>query len=84
MTETAERHVASYDVLLDGESIPREHRDRIKEIRVLDDLRLPDVCSVVVAYPRGDTRRCAGSLALVGTPERHSSGRVTVDGGTAR
>jgi phage protein D len=52
MSAGAEQHVASYEVLVEGEQLAREHRDRIKEIRVVDDLRLPDVCTLRVAYPR--------------------------------
>ena len=54
MSPAAAQHVASYDVLLDGQSIAQAHRDRIKELRVVDDLRLPDVCTVTLVYPRGE------------------------------
>jgi uncharacterized protein involved in type VI secretion and phage assembly len=50
---TAEQHVASYDLLADGQDLAREHLDRIAEIRVVDYLRLPDVCTVRITYPRG-------------------------------
>jgi uncharacterized protein involved in type VI secretion and phage assembly len=43
---------AAYDVLVDGASIDQEHKDRIKEIRIVDSVRLPDVCTVTVTYPR--------------------------------
>jgi uncharacterized protein involved in type VI secretion and phage assembly len=43
---------AAYDVLVDGASIDQEHKDRIKEIRIVDYVRLPDVCTVTVTYPR--------------------------------
>lgn len=54
MSPAAEQHVASYDVLVAGQELAREHKDRIKEIRVVDFLRLPDVCTLHVGYPRGE------------------------------
>lgn len=45
---------ASYDVLVDGVDLAPEDKDRIKEICVIDYLRLPDVCTVEVTYPRAD------------------------------
>jgi uncharacterized protein involved in type VI secretion and phage assembly len=50
---TAEQHVASYDLQVDGADVAREHLDRITEIRVVDYLRLPDVCGIRITYPRG-------------------------------
>jgi uncharacterized protein involved in type VI secretion and phage assembly len=54
MSESAERHVPSYQLLVDGQPLAPEQRDRVKEIRVDDYLRLPDLCSVHVTYPQGD------------------------------
>jgi phage protein D len=51
---TAEQHVASYDLLVDGQDIAQEQKDRVTEIRVVDHLRLPDACTIRVTYPRGD------------------------------
>lgn len=52
---TANRdQAASYRVLVDGQEISPEQADRVKEIRVVDFLRLPDVCTVQVTYPGGD------------------------------
>jgi phage protein D len=51
---SAEQHVASFDVLVGGEDLAQEHKDRIKEIRVADYLRLPDVCTLDIAFPRAD------------------------------
>ena len=45
---------ASYSVLVDGVEIAPDQRDRVKEIRVVDYLRLPDVCTVQITYPRGE------------------------------
>jgi uncharacterized protein involved in type VI secretion and phage assembly len=54
MSDGAERHVPSYQLLIDGQPLAPEQRDRVTEIRVDDYLRLPDVCSVNVTYPQGD------------------------------
>jgi phage protein D len=45
---------ASYSVLVDGAEIAPEQRNRVKEIRVVDYLRLPDVCTLQITYPKGD------------------------------
>jgi uncharacterized protein involved in type VI secretion and phage assembly len=54
MPGTSKDHVALYTILLDGGDIPAEQRDRIKEIRVVDHLRLPDVCTIVITYPKAE------------------------------
>jgi phage protein D/phage baseplate assembly protein gpV len=45
---------ASYSVLVDGAEIAPDQHDRVKEIRIVDYLRLPDVCSLQITYPKGD------------------------------
>jgi uncharacterized protein involved in type VI secretion and phage assembly len=45
---------AAYDVLVDGTDLGPDDKSRIKEIRIVDYLRLPDVCTVLVSYPRAD------------------------------
>jgi uncharacterized protein involved in type VI secretion and phage assembly len=45
-------HVALYTVSVDGTEIPREQRDRLKEIKVVNNLRLPDVCTISITYPK--------------------------------
>jgi len=54
MPVTSREHVATYEVLIDGGEVAQEHRDRIKEIRVVDHLRLPDVCLVLLTFPKAD------------------------------
>lgn len=54
MTPSAAEHVSSYGILVDGTDLAPEHMDRIKEIRVVNYLRLPDVCTIHITYPRGD------------------------------
>jgi phage protein D len=51
---TATQHVASFDVLVDGQDMPQDQKDRIKEIRIADYLRLPDVCTLHIAFPQAD------------------------------
>jgi uncharacterized protein involved in type VI secretion and phage assembly len=53
MTANQEQ-AASYSVLVDGVEIDQEQKDRLKEVRVVDYLRLPDVCTLAITYPRGE------------------------------
>jgi phage protein D len=52
--DTSREHVPTYEILVDGGELAQEHRDRIKEIRVVDHLRLPDVCMVSVQFPKAE------------------------------
>jgi phage protein D len=52
-TATAERHVALYSILVDGEGIDDGLARRIREVRVLNYLRLPDVCTFTATFPKG-------------------------------
>jgi phage protein D len=52
MKGTAHEHVSSYEILVDGAEIAQEHKDRVREIRIVDYLRLPDVCTLHITYPR--------------------------------
>jgi uncharacterized protein involved in type VI secretion and phage assembly len=54
MPATSKDHVALYTILLDGGELPQAQRDRIKEIRVVDHLRLPDVCTITITYPKAE------------------------------
>ena len=51
---TNQEQAASYGILVDGAEISPEHSDRVKEVRIVDYLRLPDVCTLQIAYPKGD------------------------------
>jgi phage protein D len=53
MSATAEKHVALYSVLVEGAEVDEELRRRVREVRVQSYLRLPDVCTVVAAFPKG-------------------------------
>ena len=54
MSATAqERHVALYSILVDGEAIDERVAKRVREVRVLNYLRLPDVCTLAATFPKG-------------------------------
>ncbi len=53
-TATAqERHVALYAIEVDGEAIDERLAKRVREVRVLSYLRLPDVCTLAATFPKG-------------------------------
>jgi phage protein D/phage baseplate assembly protein gpV len=52
--DTSREHVPTYEILVGGDELSQEHRDRIKEIRVVDHLRLPDVCTVSIQFPKAE------------------------------
>jgi phage protein D len=45
------RQAPGYTVLVDGEPIPRQHLAWLEEIRIVDHIELPDVCTVTIKYP---------------------------------
>jgi phage protein D len=51
MSVTSEQHVALYSVLVKGAEIDPSLRAMIREVRVLNYLRLPDLCTFTVVYP---------------------------------
>lgn len=48
-----ERHVALYSIEVDGDQIDEQLANRIREVRVLNYLRLPDVCALTATFARG-------------------------------
>lgn len=53
-TATAqERHVALYAIEVDGEAVDERLAKRVREVRVLSYLRLPDVCTLAATFPKG-------------------------------
>jgi phage protein D/phage baseplate assembly protein gpV len=54
MPATSRDFVATYDVLVDGSPVDTAVVGRIKEIKVVDYLRLPDVCSFSLPFPGAD------------------------------
>ena len=51
-TTTTERHVALYTILIDGEQLDERLANRIREVRILNYLRLPDVCTFTATFAR--------------------------------
>ena len=45
-------HVATYKVLVGGADVDQDVANRVREIRVEDSLGLPDVCTVLMGYPK--------------------------------
>jgi phage protein D/phage baseplate assembly protein gpV len=53
VSATSDHNVSLYSVLVDGSAIDSELERRIREIRVLNYLRLPDMCTFSVVYQKG-------------------------------
>lgn len=53
MSITAEHHVALYSVLVDGQEVNEAVSGRIREVRILSYLRLPDMCTLSIVYQKG-------------------------------
>jgi phage protein D len=52
--DTAEQYVSLYAVLVDGQEIDQDLARRVREVRVLNYLRLPDMCTLTAVFPRGE------------------------------
>jgi len=62
MSATAqERHVALYSILVDGNPIDERLARRVREVRVVNYLRLPDMCTLTASFPRG-TKNAPASI----------------------
>jgi phage protein D len=51
-TATAERHVALYTILVDNQPIDERLATRVREVRILNYLRLPDVCTFTATFAK--------------------------------
>jgi uncharacterized protein involved in type VI secretion and phage assembly len=51
-TTTPERHVALYSILVDGNQIDEQLANRVREVRILNYLRLPDVCTFTATFAK--------------------------------
>ena len=51
-TTTAEKHVALYTILVDSQPIDEHLATRVREVRILNHLRLPDVCTFTATFAR--------------------------------
>jgi phage protein D len=48
-----ERHVALYTIEVDGEAVDERLAKRVREVRIVNYLRLPDVCTLTASFPKG-------------------------------
>jgi Rhs element Vgr protein len=53
MSATSDRNVALYSILVDGEGVDEALSGRIREVRILSYLRLPDMCTLSIVYQKG-------------------------------
>jgi phage protein D/phage baseplate assembly protein gpV len=53
MSATSQRNVALYSIAVDGAGIDTDLERRIREVKVLNYLRLPDMCTFSVVYQKG-------------------------------
>ena len=53
VSATSDRNVSLYSILVDGSEIETELSKRVREVRVLSYLRLPDMCTFSVVYQKG-------------------------------
>jgi phage protein D len=49
---TAERHVSMYTILVDGSEIDADLSRRVREVRIQNHLRLPDMCTLAASFPK--------------------------------
>src|SRR3954452_5806173 len=54
MPETAQQHVGSVDVLVNGAALDPKYRQLLSEAKVVDSLTLPDTALVRITDPRGE------------------------------
>jgi phage protein D len=50
----SEKHVSLYAILVDGAEIDEELSKTVREVKVLNYLRLPDMCTLVVGFQKGE------------------------------
>jgi uncharacterized protein involved in type VI secretion and phage assembly len=50
---TSDRNVALYAILVDGTEVDEALSSRIREVRILSYLRLPDMCTLSIVYQKG-------------------------------
>jgi hypothetical protein len=53
VSATSDRNVSLYSILVDGSPIEDELSKRVREVRVLSYLRLPDTCTLSAVYQKG-------------------------------
>lgn len=53
-TGTSDHNVALYSILVGGQQIAPELAKVVREVKIQSYLRLPDICTLAVGYPRGN------------------------------
>jgi phage protein D len=53
LSATSDRNVSLYSILVDGSEIEEELSKRIREVKILSYLRLPDMCTFAAVYEKG-------------------------------
>jgi hypothetical protein len=53
LSATSDRNVSLYSILVDGSEIEEELSKRIREVKILSYLRLPDMCTFAAVYQKG-------------------------------
>ncbi len=53
MSATSDRNVALYSILIDDTEVDETLSKRIREVRILSYLRLPDMCTLSIVYQKG-------------------------------
>jgi phage protein D/phage baseplate assembly protein gpV len=53
VSATSDRNVSLYSILVDGSEIEEELSKRIREVKILSYLRLPDMCTFAAVYQKG-------------------------------
>jgi hypothetical protein len=48
----SEKNAPLFKIEIDGQELDPKHMDFVRDIKITDWLRLPDVCTVSVGYPR--------------------------------
>src|SRR5437764_6896988 len=61
-TVAAEKHVALYEIVVDGEAIDERLATRVREVRILNYLRLPDVCTLTATFPAAQDDRAGAPI----------------------
>src|SRR4051794_9141081 len=52
MPLSAEKHVSSYRILVEGADVDQQFADRVREVRVISSLAAPDVCTLKILFSR--------------------------------
>lgn len=54
MASEHEKHVSLYSIVVDGSEIDEQLSHRVREVRILNYLRLPDTCTLVAGFAKAE------------------------------